>query len=202
MSHSASRCWASAPVLVCLSLAVAGCTTTRADGSPQVQTSSDANRESLTGAVAAPLRDVNILRTQIPPILLEAEAHPYRRPEPTTCATLAAAIKPLNEALGADLDEDAKDEDDLLTRGQSTAFGAVAGLTQDVIPFRGWVRKLTGADQHDKLVQSAIVAGGVRRAYLKGLGEARGCNPPATPNHAYEARAVIDQDMKPRYPVR
>ena len=109
---------------------------------------------------------------------------------------------PLNHALGADLDEEAKDEDDLMDQGRVTALGAVAGFTQDVIPFRGWVRKLTGAEQHDKLVQSAIVAGGVRRAYLKGLGEARGCNPPATPNHAYQAKDVIQQELKPRYPVR
>jgi len=192
----------SAAWIVCAALVLGGCTTTRADGSAPVQTSSEANRESLEGAMSAPLRDVNILRTKIPPVLLAAQADPYARPQPATCAAIIAAIKPLNEALGADLDEDAKDEDDLLTRGQETALGAVAGFTQDVIPFRGWVRKLTGAEQHDKLVQSAIVAGGVRRAYLKGLGESRGCRPPATPNHAYVAKPVVQQDFKPRYPVR
>lgn len=185
-----------------LAAAVSGCTTTRADGSPQIQTSSQANRESLEGAVSAPLRDVNLLRTKIPPVLLEAQADPYKRPQPATCASIAAQIVPLNQALGADLDEEAKDEDDLMDQGRVTALGAVAGFTQDVIPFRGWVRKLTGAEQHDKLVQSAIVAGGVRRAYLKGLGEARGCNPPATPNHGYVAKEVIQQELKPRYPVR
>ncbi|MFN3573603.1 hypothetical protein [Phenylobacterium sp.] len=185
-----------------LAALLSGCTTTRADGSPQIQTSSEANRESLEGAMSAPLRDVNLLRTKIPPVLLEAQADPYKRPQPPTCANIAAQIVPLNHALGADLDEEAKDEDDLMDQGRVTALGAVAGFTQDVIPFRGWVRKLTGAEQHDKLVQSAIVAGGVRRAYLKGLGEARGCNPPATPNHAYQAKDVIQQELKPRYPVR
>ena len=193
---------ASLTAFALLAAGLAGCTTTRADGSPRIQTSSEANRESLEGAMAAPLRDVNLLRTKIPPVLLEAQADPYKRPQPATCAQLAALIVPLNQALGADLDEEAKDEDDLIDQGRGTALGAVAGFTQDVIPFRGWVRKLTGAEQHDKLVQSAIVAGGVRRAYLKGLGEARGCNPPATPNHAYQAKDVIQQDLKPRYPVR
>ncbi|WP_333586406.1 hypothetical protein [Phenylobacterium sp.] len=189
-------------LLAALALALAGCTTTRADGSPRVQTTSEANRENLQGAVAAPLRDVNLLRTKIPPILLEAQADPYRRPQPLTCQAIVDQLLPLNEALGADLDEDARDEDDLLTRGQTTALGAVAGLTQDVIPFRGWVRRLSGAEQHDRLVQSAIVAGGVRRGYLKGLGEAQRCPPPATPNHAYVAKPVIQQDLSPRYPVR
>ena len=32
-------------------LATAGCTTTRADGSPRIQTTSQANRESVQGAV-------------------------------------------------------------------------------------------------------------------------------------------------------
>ena len=193
---------ASLTAFALLAAGLAGCTTTRADGSPRIQTSSEANRESLEGAMAAPLRDVNLLRTKITPVLLEAQADPYKRPQPATCAQIAALIVPLNQALGADLDEEAKDEDDLIDQGRGTALGAVAGFTQDVIPFRGWVRKLTGAEQHDKLVQSAIVAGGVRRAYLKGLGEARGCNPPATPNHAYQAKDVIQQDLKPRYPVR
>ncbi|MDP2213751.1 hypothetical protein [Phenylobacterium sp.] len=190
------------PALVVLALALAGCTTTRADGSPQVQTSSQATRESLEGAVSAPLRDVNVLRTKIPPVLLEAQADPYQRPTPATCAQLIALITPLNQALGADLDEEGVDDDDLMAQGRSTALGAVASFTQDVIPFRGWVRKLSGAEQHDKLVRDAIVAGGVRRAYLKGLGEARGCNPPATPFHGREKPEVIRQDMRPRYPVR
>ena len=39
-----------------LAALLTGCTTTRADGSPQIQTSSQANRESLEGAMSAPLR--------------------------------------------------------------------------------------------------------------------------------------------------
>lgn len=189
-------------LLAAAALTAAGCTTTRADGSPRIQTSSEANRESVQGAVASPLRDVNVLRTKIPPILLEAQADPYRRPYPATCESLIAEIRPLSQALGADLDEEAVDEDDLLDQGRTTALGAVAGLAQDVIPFRGWVRQLSGAERHDKTVQSAIIAGGVRRAYLKGLGEARGCNPPATPNHGRVKPDVIQQELRPRYPVR
>lgn len=190
------------PAFLVVALAVAGCTTTRADGSPQVQTSSQATRESFEGAMSAPLRDVNVMRTKIPSILLEAQADPYKRPNPATCAQLIALVTPLNQALGADLDEEAMDEDDLMAQGRSTALGAVASFTQDVIPFRGWVRKLSGAEQHDRLVRDAIIAGGVRRAYLKGLGEARGCNPPATPNHGREKSEVIRQELTPRYPVR
>ncbi|WP_374533755.1 hypothetical protein [Phenylobacterium sp.] len=183
-------------------LLVSACVTGPADGSGKIQTSSQAKRESVQGAVSAPLRDVNLLQTKIPPVLLEAMADPYKRPQPATCAGITEAVVPLNNALGADLDEPAVDEDDLMSQGKGAALGAVAGLASDVIPFRGWVRKLTGAERHDSLVQAAITAGGVRRAYLKGLGESRGCKPPATPSHVLTGSPVISQDRKPRYPVR
>lgn len=189
------------PVFVALTLALAGCTTTRADGSPRVQTSSQATEESLEGAVSAPLRDVNLLRTKIPPVLLEARAEPYGRPQPATCAQLIALITPLNLALGPDLYEKSVDENDLMAQGQRKLLGAVAGLAQDVIPFRGWVRRLSGAEQHDRLVRDAIIAGGVRRAYLKGLGEAKGCSPPAIPARSADPQPVVQQNPKPSYPV-
>jgi hypothetical protein len=193
-------------------LLLAGCATGRSDGSERIQTTAQANNENMTGAMQAPLRDVNVLRTKIPDILLQAIADPYARPpQPSDCPLLVALIQPLEDALGPDLDAPAPDEDDLMQRGQTTAIGAVAGLASDVIPFRGWVRKLSGAERHDALVQSAIVAGAVRRAYLKGLGEARGCNPPATPSHVHAGRAAVEDQsllrdagrrLKPNFPIR
>lgn len=185
-------------------LPLAGCMTTRADGSSKVQTTGEANRENITGAVAAPLRDLNVLRTKIPAVLLSAMADPYARPANTRCPTLNALLTPLDQALGADLDIAPTDEDDLLVRGREGALGAVASVASGAIPFRGWVRSLTGAEQHDKLVQAAITAGAVRRAYLKGLGEAKGCPPPATPSHELAGSPVIEQGgaFKPKYPIR
>lgn len=213
--------------LALASLSAAGCTTTRADGSPQIQTSDQAKQENVQGAASAPLRDLNVLRTKIPEVLLEAMVDPYARPAPlgrrpskqAQCAQLVALIKPLDDALGADLDTPSTDEDDLLQKGRSTALGAAASFASDAIPFRGWVRKLSGAERHDRLVVAAITAGGVRRAYLKGLGEARGCEPPATPSHMLTQVAEAQRaeraerpqpppqaagggPFKPRYPAR
>jgi len=176
--------------------------TARSDGSPKVQTTGEANRESIAGAAQAPLRDLNLLRTKIPEVLLQAMADPYERPSGKSCRQLAMLVQPLNDALGADLDAPEPDTDDLLGRGKTTTFGAVAGAAQDVIPFRGWLRKLTGAERHDRYVQSAITAGAVRRAYLKGLGEAKGCPPPATPSHQLAGAPVIEQSFKPKFPIR
>lgn len=189
--------------LLCLAgaVALAGCATERSDGSPKVQTTSDANRENLAGAAEAPLRDLNVMRTKIPDVLAEALSDPYARPASTTCPALTAELKPLDDALGADLDVPSVDQDDLLDKGRGSVLGAVAGAASDVIPFRGWVRRLSGAEQHDRFIQAAIAAGAVRRGYLKGLGESRGCLPPATPSHVKAGSPVV-QPGKPRYPVR
>ena len=183
-------------------LALGGCMTTRPDGSPKVETTNEANREGIKGAAQAPLRDLNVMRTKIPQVLLQAMADPYERPASLKCLQLIALLQPLNDALGADLDIPSVDQDDLLDKGRNTALGLVAGAASDVIPFRGWVRKLSGAEQHDHTVQAAIVAGAVRRAYLKGLGEARGCGPPVTPSHELAGAPVLDQSGKPKFPIR
>jgi hypothetical protein len=54
-------------------------------------------------------------------------------------------------------------------------LGVVASTITDVIPMRGWVRRLTGAERHDQQVRDAIKAGFVRRGYLKGLYNAGTC---------------------------
>jgi hypothetical protein len=197
-------------------LSLGGCVTARADGSAKVQTTSEANKENIQGAAEAPLRDLNVLRTKIPDVLLEALADPYARPphvarqsKAAQCAQLEALVQPLDDALGPDLDSPAKENDSLIYRGKDAALGAMAGAASDVIPFRSWVRKLSGAERHDRLVQNAISAGAVRRAYLKGLGEAHGCSPPATPSHTITeilAETKDDQPARgrfaPLYPVR
>jgi len=181
---------------------LAGCLTTRGNGSPKVETTSEANRESLKGAAEAPLRDVNVLRTKVPVVLLYAMADPYGRPPPGwKCKDLIAMVEPLDDALGDDLDAPSQ-QPGMKEKGRSSVMGLAAGAASDMIPFRSWVRRLTGAERHDQLVQDAITAGAVRRAYLKGLGEAKGCNPPATPSHVRAGSVIPDQGLKPRYPIK
>ncbi len=163
---------------------------------PQVQTPrsvpnspntpSAPQKDSFGDAVIAPLGDFNLNQTPIPPILLDAALTPYTAPPVITCTTLAAAIAPLDEALGADLDTPPSPfNPGLLERGSvlagDAAISAVRGATESLVPFRSWVRKLTGAEAHSKKLRAAIAAGAVRRAYLKGLGAAKGCAPPAAP---------------------
>lgn len=188
--------------LAALSLSATACTTTRADGSQKVETSAEAKRENLEGVVSAPLRDANILRTKIPPVLLEAIADPYalppfpKRPKRgEACRILAELVKPLDDALGPDLDTP-EERQGLAHRGREAAMNWMATAASDVVPFHSWIRKLSGAERHDQLVQNAVTSGAVRRAYLKGQGEAHGCNPPATPSHVKAGSAPPKDDIR------
>ena len=143
--------------------------------------------EGFRGAVTAPLEDLNIKQADIPAVLLRAVGDPYDVKDLPRCEAIAAEIGKLDAALGPDLDE--APAPDIRTRTQKVAAqakaAAVAGVrgeTQDVLPFRGWVRKLTGADHHRKQVEAAVKAGSIRRGYLKGVGMQMNCAPPAAPS--------------------
>jgi hypothetical protein len=152
-------------------------------------TKTQAAEQRVGGALATPLHDVNLVRTKIPDVLLDAIDAPYARPRPVTCLEIAAEIAPLDDALGADLDTPpTKTNPGLLHRGSGfagdTAVDVIRATAEGIIPYRSWVRKLTGAEQHARLVQAAIEAGAVRRAYLKGLGLEQRCTAPAKPSDA------------------
>lgn len=150
----------------------------------RMKTSDQLKKGSVEGAVTTPLRDLGVMKVDIPQVLIDALEDPYLRPPRNAkCPQLIALIRPLNEALGPDIDTVPAEDPGMSQRGKTTALGVAGDLAGGAIPFRGVVRKLSGAEGHDKLVSAAIVAGHTRRAYLKGLGEARGCGPPATPSH-------------------
>ena len=142
-------------------------------------------KEAHSGA-SAPLTDLNLVRADIPPVLAAAAKAPYVVPENWSCPALAAEIEELDAALGADLDTPVTSVNpSLIERGVNlaadTAARQVRSLTTVVVPYRGWVRKLSGAEKYSKEVSAAIASGTVRRAYLKGLGRAENCQAPAAP---------------------
>jgi hypothetical protein len=134
----------------------------------------------------APLSDLGLVRADIPDVLAAAQRSPYALPADRSCAALAADVQALDAVLGADLDTPVTDSNpSLIERGSSAAgsavVGAVRSTTQGAVPIRGWVRKLTGAERYERKVAAAIAAGTIRRGFLKGLGVAAGCEPPAAP---------------------
>lgn len=142
--------------------------------------------DSMVQAAATPLSDLNIVRADIPAALREAHKAPYGAPPDGSCAGLRAEVEALDAALGADLDTPPTAANpSLVDRGTdaagNAAVSAVRSTAENVVPFRGWIRKLTGAERYSKEVAASIAAGTIRRAYLKGLGAAARCEPPAAP---------------------
>jgi hypothetical protein len=164
-------------------------------------------KDTMGQAMTAPLEDLNLTKDKIPLVLELTMAAPYEGPQDQTCEGLAAEIAPLTLALGPDLDvPPSKTNRGLLERSSTfagdAAVGAVRGATEGLIPLRGLVRKVSGAETHAKKVRAAIAAGAVRRAYLKGLGEAKGCPAPAAPQRTPPAPAEPVQSVDPTQPIQ
>lgn len=138
-----------------------------------------ADREPDAEDVAmTPLRDLNLSKDPIPELLLTAQADPYDSSGLRRCRDIGAAIAQLDAVLGPDLDV-AAEEGDRISVGR-IARSAVGSL----LPFRSIVREVTGAADHERQFEQAIHAGAVRRGFLKGLGQQRGCAYPARPAFA------------------
>jgi hypothetical protein len=123
-----------------------------------------------------PLADLNLSRDEIPPVLVRAKAAPYAADGLTDCMAVRSAIGDLDAVLGEDFDMPN------VEAAGGLQFGKMArGLLGMLIPYRGVIREVSGANAHAKTFKEAIVAGMMRRAYLKGLGQAMDCPYPARP---------------------
>jgi hypothetical protein len=122
-----------------------------------------------------PLEDFNIDSDDIPEVLVVAAQDPYASGALGSCNDIVAQIALLDRALGADFDI-AEDEERRLSRGR-----VAQSVVGSFIPFRGIVREVSGANARRNEVNMAITSGMVRRGFLKGLGQQRGCSYPARP---------------------
>lgn len=165
-------------------LLLAGCASQQAG--PATTKAVQQTRAGLGEAAMTPLEDLNLKRDEIPEILRNISS-PYDVPADTTCEEIEAEITALNNVLGPDWDAPPQEDDSTLgDKAADTAsdgvLKAVASEAGGIIPYRGWVRQLTGAAAHQKKVKKAIERGSHRRTYLKAFGLMKGCAPVATPN--------------------
>ncbi len=143
-------------------------------------------RDGLADAALSPLEDVNLKREPIPALLKHLET-PYLDAREMSCSALASEIIALDGQLGADWDApDVSTDDESRTqwaadRSADAALDAVSSEARGFIPFRGLVREASGAEAHARRVRKAFRIGAERRAFLKGVGQAKGCLPPAAP---------------------
>jgi hypothetical protein len=127
----------------------------------------------VSDAVAQPFRDFSVMREDPPEVLKRAVTAPYDLQADAACASLMSEIAALNRVLGPDLDvSDPK----TLSAGGGMASGLIRSTFG--VPFRGVVRKLTGAERREEALKAAILAGVARRAFLKGVARANSCQAP------------------------
>lgn len=153
-------------------------------------------RNAFVSAMGQPLADFNINQAEIPDSLRKAADDPYALEADDSCTAMAAEIAGLDAALGPDLDVDAAKLTKRKMIGRAAA-GAVRRLAVSWIPYRGVLRTVTGAEAHARKAQDAALAGAVRRAYLKGLGERGGCGPEAAPRRALVEQTAPQGDPAP-----
>lgn len=132
-------------------------------------------------AARQPFEDIGIAREEIPPLLIEVSKAPYRKPKPLTCAGLNDEIAKLDAILGPDVctpenptgtASKPSRKGEYVEEGASYARGQAVGVVSgylDVLPFRGAIRQVSGANKHAKAVARAYEVGKSRRAFLKGL---------------------------------
>jgi hypothetical protein len=123
--------------------------------------------------VTKPFKDLNLLKTDIPPEMLAMMKDPYSLQGIKGCSQYKVAIGRLTDMLGPDVDSAAA-----TSKGQNAgefALGAAESVAGGLIPGAGLIRKLSGAEAAQKKAQAAVLAGQLRRAYLKGSAHAKGC---------------------------
>lgn len=129
--------------------------------------------DAVSAAVEQPMRDLSLIRDQLPAPLQRAAVAPYDPVGVADCAGLVAELAALDAALGADVDAPPGKG----SGGQGLAAELIRGVAG--LPFRGVVRQVTGASRRDAAYRAGVLAGMVRRGFVKGRTSALGCAPPA-----------------------
>jgi len=142
-----------------------------------------ANDNSLTHAAATPLRDVGLMRPDVPEMLRTLN-YPYKTELlARDCAAILVEIGRLDAVLGIESYQPGQ-EQHLAARisGQAGdyAVGAVAGAAADLVPYRSFVRRISGASAAERRAAAAYAMGETRRSFLRGYGHALDC-PGVTP---------------------
>lgn len=137
-------------------------------------------------AAQSPLRDFNMMQRAIPAVLLAAEKGPYDAHGLSSCKAIGDQVSALDLALGPDVDTpNVEKTRDPYARNASfvasAALNAVKDVTTKLVPAHNTIRQLSGANKYDRDVKNAILAGAVRRGFLKAYGMMHECDWPAAP---------------------
>lgn len=143
-------------------------------------------------AFEQPFRDVSWMRENPPEILIRAAENPYARAVSPDCFDVLSEIEALDVVLGPDIDRVREEDGESDRDGNAVLSGAIGSLIG--FPYRGVIRSLSGAGKREDGLRKAILAGMVRRGFLKGLAHDAACNDPQAllPDGAPRIVATID----------
>lgn len=116
---------------------------------------------------------------EVPPKLLAIQGAPYSLAGLGKCAAIIREITELDAVLGPDVNEQV--DKDRAKKREETAGRVAGSVAGSIIPFRGLIGEVTGANAERRRYAEAVYAGTVRRGFLKGVGLERGCKAPARP---------------------
>lgn len=159
--------------IILAALAIAGGATTVATA----QTAIDPANVRVTDIALQPLTELNLRHAKIAPILTSARSEPYVLAGLDSCDKIADEVLALDAVLGADIDT--AEGKAVATRFANGAGRIARSMIMSFMPFHAVVREVSGATARQHAFDRALYAGSVRRAYLKGIGEERGCAYPA-----------------------
>lgn len=158
--------------IVLCTLLGAGCASTTYESHPGVD-------GRVRGAFEQPFRDVSVMREIAPDILVKAAAAPYALDSDAACADVGQEIDALDQILGPDLDAPVQAHPQTSTDPSALLAGAIRGVMG--LPYRGMVRRISGAESRERILRAAILAGMVRRAFLRGAVSAGACQSAPAP---------------------
>ena len=147
------------------------------------------NDPDMGDAVLSPLEDVDLAQEGVDPALVAATADPYAHEDLATCNDIVAEIAEIDRVLGNDFDVATE------TNRELSPARIARTIVRSFVPFRRIIREISGAEDRERRVEIAVTAGMVRRGYLKGLGQARGCDYPASPHPDRTVWSVSEYDV-------
>jgi hypothetical protein len=191
--------------IAAMGLAVLSVTACATSNSGDDDTRTERTRRGLGQAWTSPMRDVGIIRPDIPD-LLENLRYPYSTLTLSSgCAAIQYEIGQLDAVIGSESYQPGPQRTvggRVADEASDQVVDAAGDLTADLIPYRGWVRRLSGANRAERRYARAIEMGQMRRAFLRGYGASLGCRAvvPAPPPPEQPRRRDRDDDDAPPQP--
>jgi hypothetical protein len=173
-----------------VSVGLAACTTGRTADT----------RRGVSDAAYIPLRDVNLIRPEIP-LLLRNLQYPYSTATLTDCSAVTREIGQLDEVLGPESYQPGPNRNIWDRSGdfvEEQTIEAAQNTAEDLIPFRSWVRRISGANRAEREALRAVANGQQRRTFLRGYGASLGCPGiiPPPPPQVHRARSDDERPVR------